>query len=70
MNAVVTLKVTPKELQIINEALGMYAQVLSNVDRRQPMFEGMKQIDLSVHDGNAYQGLMDTNRIRKDIGLK
>ena len=71
VNAQVTLKVSPHELQIIEAALHMYAYANGNMDREvyaHPL-EGYKP-DLSICQGDPRKAKMYANEIIQGIGLK
>lgn len=69
--ATVSLKVTPNELQIIDEALKMYTYACRNIhrdDRAHPL-NGLK-LNLSI-GGNDHRRLAaHADEIRRDIGLR
>jgi hypothetical protein len=68
--AQVTLKVSPAELQMIDDALRMYAWVnrdLANPQGRKHPLEGFHHI---VRGNDHRVLLMQANKIRQDIGLK
>ena len=69
MNATVTLKVTPNELQIIDAALKMYAYAMIEREGRTHRLDGY-QLDLSICDGDPRMAMMAAQKIRRDIGLK
>ena len=68
--APVMLKVSPAELQIIDDALRMYAWVNKSLayplERKHPL-EGFQHI---VRGNDHRTLLMKANKIRQDIGLK
>jgi hypothetical protein len=68
--AQVTMKVSPNELQVISEALRMYAFAMRRIKRedvKHPLDEF--KVDLSV-GGDHRKLSMAADKIRQDIGLK
>lgn len=69
--AVVTLKVTPNELQVISEALKMYAYANRHLTKeyaKHPL-DGY-QHDTSIGQNDPRRLVLAANKIRQDIGLK
>lgn len=69
--ATVSLKVTPNELQIIDEALRMYVYANRNIhrdDRAHPL-EGLK-LNLSIGENDHRRLALCAEEIRRGIGLK
>jgi hypothetical protein len=67
--ATVTLKVTPNELQVVAEALRMYARANRDLAKDSDLLEGY-QLLVSIGDGNNRKLAMMATKIRQDIGLK
>jgi len=69
--ATVSLKVTPNELQIVDEALRMYAYACRNIhrdDRAHPL-DGLK-MNLSIGENDHRRLAMVAEETRRGIGLK
>jgi len=68
--ATVTLKVTPRELKVIDEALRMWAFAAGNLNA--PGYDHPLQgyqFDLTMVNSSRIEATTVANRIRKDIGL-
>ena len=70
-SAIVTLKVTPQELQVIDQALRMWSYASGNLhDNAYAHPLERYQHDLTMVGGNPLQATMIANKLRKDIGFK
>ena len=68
--AQVTLKVSPAELQIIDDALRMYAYVNRYLHQPEGHEYPLKGFQHITRGGNPLALLLQANEIRKDIELK
>ena len=68
---IVTLKVTPLELQVIDTALHMYAYAMENLNREdyEHPLEGY-QCNMTICRGNRLEAVRQANDIRTKIGLR
>ena len=67
-----TLKVSPRELQVIDDALRMYAYVNRDLARpedraRAHPLDGFQHI---IRGGDARMLVVQADKLRKDIGMK
>jgi hypothetical protein len=69
MSAIVTLKVSPAELQIIDDALAIYVYRMQLTTTQEQERDNIPNPDISIRKGNPQFCIQKASELRQHIGL-